>query len=238
MAMSAMAQGLSIHQNAIMELYADIARQGIANRVAYSPYQELPVVNHGQYSTVTIAQMALTATINVKSVLAKKVNAKMVSTSALTLLGTLANVGISPDGIARLSQLALMDVVSRTEAASFVRPQGPSQQELATAQLQGQNMAKQLAQNQQMYLNNPMSYEAENVMQTQSPEDIDAIIGALSQGQVSAIEPETSNLGAAGDTLSVSELDMQEQPGAMAADLSGLTVDSGSQLANPNSLVG
>lgn len=238
MAASAIAQGLAIHQNAIMELYADIARQCIANRVAYSPYQELPVVNHGNYSTVTIAQMALTATISVKSVMAKKVNAKMVSTSALTLLGTLASVGISPDGIARLSQLALMDVVSRTEAATFVKPQGPSEQEIATAQMQGQNMANQLAQNQQMYLNDPMSYETNNVMQTQSAEDIDAIINGLSQGRTPAIEPETSNLGEAGDGTTVSELDMNQQDGAMTADLDVQTNELGSLLANPNTLVG
>lgn len=236
MAMSAMAQGLTTHQNAIMELYADIARQSIANRVAYSPRQEFPVVNHGNYSSVTAAQMALTATISVKSKLAKKVQEKMISANAITLLGTLKGV-ISQDGVAYLSELALMGAVPRKIASTFVREQGPSPEELALAQQQGQNIANQLTQNQQAYMNDPMSYEAQNVMQNNSPEEIDAILAGLNQegnAQAPAIEPETSNLAGATPEM----VDESNQEAALQTGLEGLGTDMGQMFSNPAQLVG
>lgn len=239
MAMSAVAQGLAVHQNAIMALYADIARQNIANRVAYSPNQEFPVVNHGEYSSVTIAQMALNATITVKSKLAKKIQEKSLSSNAITLLGTLKEV-ISPDGVATLAEIALMGTVPRKVAANFVKPQGPSPEEMALAQQQGQNIANQLAQNQQAYMADPMSYEAQNVMQNNSPEEIDAILAGLGQtgnasgGQSPAIEPPTDNLGGATPEL----IESGGQEGAMQASLDGLGPEMGQEFANPAQLVG
>ena len=182
MALSAIAQGLATHQNAIMRMYADIARQCIANRVAYSPQQVFPVYNNGEYSAVTAQQMALSATIDVKPRLAKKIQERLLSSAALTAMGAL-NGAINENGMAALIEIALMGVVPRHMARSFINKPEASQEELALAQQAAQNQAQILQQNQQAYMQNPYPYEAQNVMQNNSPEDIAAVIGTMLQDQ-------------------------------------------------------
>lgn len=217
MALGAISQGLSTHQNCIMSLYADIARQCIENLVAYSAKSEFPVKNHGGYSTITIQQMALNAVVRVKSKMAKKVNERMLATNALAIMGSMKDV-LTPEGISYLAQQAMFGQMPRKFAANFVKPQGASQQEIANATLQAQNQAQMLQANNQAYQANPLPYEAQNVMDTMSPEEIDQVIAGL--GQESSPTPEV--------------LDMQGQEGAMQTNLEGLTSDSGSALANPN----
>lgn len=223
MALGAVAQGLATHQNTIMALYADIARQCIANRVAYSPMQEFPIVAHGEYSSVTLAQMSLTATIDVKPMLAKKVQEKMLSTTALTLIGSVGNE-LTNEGLAYLMEQALMGTAPRKMIQNFIVEPGSSPQEVALAQQEAQNMANQLAQNQQSYSANPIPYEVDNVMQTQTPEDIDTMIGKLSTPQ--------------GTEVDVTQLEMPQQDGAFQADLAAQTPELGSAMANPNQLIG
>ena len=182
MALGAVAQGLSTHQNAIMQVYADVARQCIANRVAYSARQEFPVMGVGGLSTVTAEQMALTATINVKPKLAKKVEERLLSANAITAMGSLGQF-LNADGKAELLTLALMGTVPRAMAKSFINEGGASEQEIALAQQQAMNQAQMLQQNQQAYMNNPVPYEAQNTMENNSPEDIDAIIGTMMEDQ-------------------------------------------------------
>lgn len=238
MALGAVAQGLSTHQNAIMQLYADIARQCIANRVAYSPMQEFAVSNYGDNSSVTIQQMALDAVIDVKPALAKKVQEKSIAANALQLLGTLGQQGLSKDGIASIMELALMGTVSRKAAESFVRDQGPSQEEMALAQQQAQNDAMALQQNQQMYEQNPSEYEVDNIMETQDPDSIDGIIGGLNAGQ-----GEQDYADISGDMTQPSQgpenIDMMSQDGAMTSGgVGGMTPEAGGMFANPNAMVG
>lgn len=188
MALSAVAQGLATHQNAVMQMYAEIARQCIANRVAYSTRQEFPVVNQGHYSVVTIQQMALTATIAVKPKLAKRVQEKMLAAQAAQLLQALGP-NLSPEGVSELMVDALMGTVPRKMARSFIKDQGASKEEVALAQQEAQNMANMIAQNQQAYMQQPSRYEVENVMDNYSPDQIDQIIGTMSGG-VSSRRPE------------------------------------------------
>ena len=239
MALGAVAQGLSTHQNAIMQLYADIARQCIANRVAYSPMQEFAVSNYGNNSSVTIQQMALDAVIDVKPALAKKVQEKSIAANALQLLGTLGQQGLSKDGIASIMELALMGTVPRKAAESFVREQGPSQEEMALAQQQAQNDAMALQQNQQMYEQNPTEYEVDNVMETQDPDSIDGIIDGLNAGQEE--EPNYQEMGGAMSQPSAGPegIDMMSQEGAMTSGgVGGMTPEAGGMFANPNAMVG
>ena len=226
MAMYAVAQGLSVHQNAIMQLFADIARQCIANRVAYSSRQEFPVNNHGDFRAITVQQMALDAIVNVKPKLAKKIQEKTIAANAMALLGNLSGAGLlNQEGTAYLMEQALMGQMPRRLAEHFIREAGPSQQELALAQQQAQNDAMALAQNQQMYEENPMSYEAENALQTQEPEVIDETIAMLNEG----------NSGQAFvDETEVMPLDMMSQPGATDMALAGMTPETGGMFANPN----
>lgn len=240
MALGAVAQGLSTHQNAIMQLYADIARQCIANRVAYSPRQEFAISNYGNNSSVTIQQMALEAIIDVKPALAKKVAEKSIAANALQVLGTLGQQGMSKDGIAAIMEIALLGTVPRKAAESFVREQGPSQEEMALAQQQAQNDAMALQQNQQSYEENPIPYEVDNVMQSQSPDDIDSIIGGLGGGN------QDTNIDygdISGDMTQPSQgpegIDMMSQDGAMTTGgVQGITPEAGGEFANPNALVG
>lgn len=177
-AIGAIAQGLSTHQNAVMHLYAEIARQSIANRVAYSPKQEFPVMNLGQYSSITIQQMALTAVIDVKPKLARQIQEKNIAVNAITLASNFKDI-LTPEGLAYFLEQAMLGQAPRRLIKSFINIQTTTEQEKQTAQLQAQNMAQVLQQNQIAYEQNPMPYEAENVMNTQSPEDIDAIIAQL-----------------------------------------------------------
>ena len=220
MALSAVAQGLATHQNAVMQMYADIARQCIANRVAYSTRQEFPVVNQGHYSVVTIQQMALTATIAVKPKLAKKVQEKMLAAQAAQLLQALGP-NLSPEGVSELMVDALMGTVPRKVARSFIKDQGASQEEIALAQQEAQNTANMIAQNQQAYMQQPSQYEIDNVMNTRSPEEIDQIIGLMAGGQAQVPE----------ETLG-------EEPVPLDEEASVLTPEAGAWMGSPEAVVG
>jgi hypothetical protein len=236
MALGAVAQGLSTHQNAIMQLYADIARQCIANRVAYSPRQEFPVSNFGDNSSISIQQMALDAIVNVKPVLARKIQEKTIAANALQLVANLGQSGlISKEGIAYLMEQALLGTVPRKVAESFVREQGPSQEEIALAQQQAQNEAMALQQNQQAYEQNPVPYEVDNVMQNQSPDEVEEIIQGMSSDDGGGqIDDETMLAMANGGPQGI---DMEMQDGAMSTGLAGLTPETGGEYANPNSMI-
>lgn len=219
MATFAVAQGLAVHQNALMDLFADIARQCIANRVAYSSRMEFPVVNRGEYRALTIQQMALNAVIDVKPKLAKQIQEKQIAANAMALLGTLGQQ-IGKEGQAYLMEQAMYGTMPRKLAATFIKEAGPSQEELALAQQSAKNDAMALQQNQQMYQANPLPYEVDEAMRTYSPDEIDTAIKELGNEQPE-IEENSINL-----------LDMQEQPGSMALDIEGQTSDFGSMMAN------
>lgn len=223
MALGAVAQGLATHQNTIMELYAEIARQCIANRVAYSPDSEFPILSRGEYSSVTIQQMALTATIDVKPKLAKRIQEKMLSTNALALLGTVGGQ-FNEQGIAYLVEQAMMGTAPRKMVEGFIKAPAPSEQEIALATQEAQNMANQLAANQRSYVSNPIPYETNNAMQNLTPEQTDEVIAGVSAP-------------AGGEATDIETLDMPQQEGAMSLNMVGLTPESGSQLANPNQMV-
>jgi hypothetical protein len=234
MALGAVAQGLATHQNAIMQLYADIARQCIANRVAYSPRQEFPVSNFGDNSSISIQAMALDAIVNVKPVLARKVQEKTIAANALQLVANLGQSGlISKEGVAYLMEQALLGTVPRKVAESFVREQGPSQEEIALAQQQAQNEAMALQQNQQAYEQNPVDYEVDNVMQNNSPEEVDAIVDGLAGGEPIRDDAEMEADMARGPQ----GVEMEMQDGAMSTGLSGQTPETGGEYANPNSMI-
>ena len=228
--------GLSL-ENALMDLFADIARQCITNRVAYSPRQEFPITNYGDNSSITIQQMALEAVIDVKPALARKIQEKTIAANALQLVANLGQSGlINKDGIAYLMEQALMGTIPRKMAASFVREQGPSQEEMALAQQQAQNEAMALQQNQQAYEQNPVPYEVDNVMQNQSPDDIDAIIDGLAGEGGIPDKRQLAEMSANGG--GPEGLDMEGQEGAMSTGLEGLTPETGGEYANPNSMLG
>lgn len=224
MATFAVAQGLAVHQSAIMSLFADIARQCIANRVAYSSRQEFPVINDGQYRSITIQQMALNAVINVKSKLASQIQQKQQAANALAILGTLGKgMNISEPGAAYLMQKALYDLMPRKMAETFVKDAGPSPQELALAQQTARNDAMALQQNNQLYTQNPLPYEVNEALRTYSPDEIDTAIRELG-GQ----EQPTENPGNAGVNL----VDSNDQEGSLSLDMEGMTDELGSSLAN------
>ena len=220
MATYAVAQGLAVHQSALMDLFADIARQCIANRVAYSSRMEFPVVNRGQYRTLTVQQMALSAVIDVKPKLAKQLQEKQIAANAMALLGTLGQ-RLSKEGQAYLMEQCLYGTMPRKMAATFINEAGPSPEELALAQQQAKNDAIALQQNQQMYEANPLPYEVDAALNTYSPDEIDTTIKQLGNEE-QPVEEESS----------VELLDMAGQPGSMALDIEGQTSDFGSQMAN------
>ena len=223
MATFAVAQGLAVHQNALMDLFADIARQCIANRVAYSSRMEFPVVNRGEYKTLTIQQMALTAVVDVKPKLAKQIQEKQIAANAMALLGTLGD-RLGKEGQAYLIEQALYGTAPRKLAATFIKDAGPSQEELALAQQQAQNDAMALQQNQQMYQADPLPYEVQQTMNTYSPDEIDTAIKQLGGEEEPEISAERGN--------PIELLDMEQQPGSMALDIEGQTPELGSELAN------
>lgn len=236
MALGAVAQGLATHQNAIMRLYGDIARQCIANRVAYSARQDFPINNFGNSSSVSIQQMALDAIVNVKPAMAKKIQEKTLAANALQLVANLGQSGlINQDGIAYLMEQALFGSMPRKLAASFVREQGPSQEEMALAQQQAQNEAMALQQNQQAYEQSPVPYEIQNLMQNADPDEIDAIIGGLSEEGEIPDERMMAMLSRNGG--GPQGFEMPEQEGAMSTGLEGQTPESGGEMANPNSMI-
>lgn len=224
MAIGAVAQGLSTLQNSLMRLYGDIARQMIANRVVYSPTWEFPIVNEGNYSSITIQEMALDAIITVKSKLAKRVQERQLATNATALLPILSQGIFNENGVAMLVEQATMGNIPRKMAATFINPPQPSQEEIALAQQQAQNDAIALQQNQAMYESNPLPYEVDAATQGAAPEEIDDMIAQVSQSPT-------------GEEVDVSQLEMLEQPGAMGTTQPGQTNDFGSDLANPNGLV-
>ena len=236
MAIGAVAQGLATHQNAVMDIYADIARQCIANRVAYSPAQEFPVVNNGNYSTLTIQEMALNATIKVKSKLSKKVQEKMLAANAMTILGSMKDI-LKPAGMAYFAEQAMYGNAPRKMLEEFINVPQATPQEQQTAALEAQNMANQLSQNEQAYQAAPVDYEAEAVLENpeNTPEDIDAIISGLGGGGTAAAEPPVSDLS--GAQQGMPEAMMSDQEGSVVADLPNQTPDMGSMMANANSLV-
>ena len=235
MALGAVAQGLAIHQNAIMELYADIARQCIANRVAYSPRQEFPISNYGGNSSITIQEMALDAIIDVKPAMARRINEKTLAGNALQIAANFGQSGIiNQEGIAKMIELALMGTVPRKIAESFVQEQGPSQEEIALAQQQAQNEAMALQQNQQAYEQNPTAYEIENVMQNRTPEEIDQIIAGLSEGGDNPQGLSEEEVAEVMRQRGPEALEMEQQEGAVRTGLEGQTAESGSAYANPN----
>ena len=231
MAVYAVAQGLSVHQNSLMALYADIARQCIADRVAYSSRLEFPVINQGNYRSITIQQMALTAVIDVKPKLAKKMQERQIAANAMALLGTVGPQ-MSKEGQAYLMELSLYGTMPRKMAETFVKDAGPSPEELALAQQQAQNDAMALQQNQQMYEQNPIPYEVDQAMQSYSPDEIDTAIKELSGDDTTR---KRQNEIASND---LDLINMESQPGAMALEETGaVTSDLGAELANPNSMV-
>lgn len=224
MATYAVAQGLAVHQSALCALFADIARQCIADRVAYSSRQEFPVINNGQYRSLTVQQMALTAVIDVKPKLAKQIQERQIAANAMALLGTIGQQ-LSKEGTAYLMEQALYGTMPRKMATTFVKDAGPSEQELALAQQQAKNDAMALQQNAQMYQADPLPYEVNQALNTYSPDEIDTAITQLGDER----GPREDN--------PVELLDMASQPGAASVDIDGLTPDSGSAFANPNSMI-
>jgi len=209
MALGAVAEGLATHQDAIMAIYADIARQCIANRVAYSVNSEFPVNNFGSNSSITIQQMALDAIVDVKPKLARKVQEKMLAANALSLLGSMKDVA-TPDLMAVLMEQALFGQLPRKMAASLIKAQGASDKEIAIAEQQAQNQAQMLQQNEQAYSANPIPYEVNNAQQQLSQDEMDQLINGLSEPE--SVEP-------------------VENPDALA----GLPPETAGELANPSS---
>lgn len=229
MAVYAVAQGLAVQQNALMSMYADIARQCIENRVAYSPRQEFAVVNHGDYRLITIQQMALTAVIDVKPKLAKQIQQRQFAANAMAMVSS-AGAEMSKSLRAYLMAEALYGLAPRKMIEENLLDAGPSEQELALANQQAKNDAMALQQNQQMYSQNPVPYEVDNVMRTQSPDEIDTTIKELS-GDLSGENREQETEG------DIDLVNMESQPGAMALETTGaMTEDLGSMLANPNGM--
>ena len=229
MAVYAVAQGLAVHQNALMSMFADIARQCIANRVAYSSMQEFAISNRGEYRSVTIQQMALSAVIDVKPKLAKQIQQKQLAANAMALLGSIGET-LTEEGKAYLMEQAMFGSMPRRLAEHFVKEVGPSEQELALAQQQAQNDAMALQQNQMAYEQNPVPYEIDNAMNTAGPDEVDAAIrelsGDMTQRQQNEIPQNDLRL-----------VDMESQVSGLTGDTIPMTSEMGGELANSNSMV-
>ena len=234
MAVGAIAQGLSTHQNAIMQLYADIARQCIANRVAYSPSQEFPIVTLGQERALTLQEMALDAIINVKPALAAKVAERTIAANAMQVLASFSG-RLSKPLEAYLMEKAMLGIMPKGFAESGILDQGANPQELALAQQQAQNDAQMLAQNQQAYEQNPVDYETDEVMATQDSDSIDEIISGLNAGGDNYVDYQDMSADATMSGVGPESLDMMSQEGAMTTgEVQGMTPESGGMYANPN----
>ncbi|MEE0870558.1 MAG: hypothetical protein U0L52_04185, partial [Bacteroidaceae bacterium] len=234
MAVGAIAQGLSTHQNAIMQLYADIARQCIANRVAYSPSQEFPIVTLGQERALTLQEMALDAIINVKPALAAKVAERTIAANAMQVLASFSG-RLSKPLEAYLMEKAMLGIMPKGFAESGILDQGANPQEIALAQQQAQNDAQMLAQNQQAYEQNPVEYETDDVMATQDSDSIDEIISGLNAGGDNYVDYQDMSADATMSGVGPESLDMMSQEGATTAGaIQGMTPESGGMYANPN----
>ena len=234
MAVGAIAQGLSTHQNAIMQLYADIARQCIANRVAYSPSQEFPIVTLGQERAITLQEMALDAVINVKPALAAKVAERTIAANAMQVLASF-NGRLSKSLEAYLMEKAMLGIMPKGFAESGILDQGANPQEIALAQQQAQNDAQMLAQNQRAYEQSPVEYETDEVMATQDSDSIDEIISGLNAGGDDYVDYQDMSADATMRGVGPESLDMMSQEGAMTTGaIRGMTPESGGMYANPN----
>lgn len=234
MAVGAIAQGLSTHQNAIMQLYADIARQCIANRVAYSPNQEFPIVSLGEERALTLQEMALDAIINVKPALAAKVAERTIAANAMQVLASFSG-RLSKSLEAYLMEKAMLGIMPKGFAESGILDQGANPQEIALAQQQAQNDAQMLAQNQQAYEQNPAEYETDEVMATQDSDSIDEIISGLNAGGDNYVDYQDMSADATMSGVGPESLDMMSQEGAMTTGaIQGMTPESGGMFANPN----
>lgn len=228
MAVGAIAQGLSTHQNIVMSLYADIAKQCLMNRVIYSPMQEFPVNNMGNYSSLTAQQLAVTSMITVKSKLSRKIHERMLASQALAILTSVVGQRASSELQGLLMEQALYGQVPRRVAAQGLGMAPPNQQEIALAQQQAMNQAEMLKQNQQLFEDNPMPYISDSVMQNNSPEEVDQIITGLSTPDGTEVTDETI----AG---SPELLDMGTQGlGLAMGDESGTPPELASSMANPD----
>ena len=184
MATGAIAQGLSTLQQTVMGLYGEIARQMIGNYVTYSPHGNFRVWNGGDYSSLTIQEMARLAIVDVKPKLAKKVQERAIATNALAMVGNLGSSGlINQEGIAYLMEQALFGQMPRGLAAKFVNKPDVTPETVQANAQQAQNMAMALQQNQQAYEQNPTAYEALDVTQSMSPDQVDEVIAQYAAQQ-------------------------------------------------------
>lgn len=181
MATGAVAQGLSTLQQTVMELYADIARQCIGNRVTYSKNGNFRVWNGGDYSSLSIQEMSLLTIIDVKPKLAKKVQERAIATNALAMVGNLGGSGlVNAEGVAYLMEQAMFGQMPRGLAAKFVNKPSVTPETVAANAQQGSNMAQALQFNQQAYEQDPTAYEALDVTQSMTPEQVDDVISMYS----------------------------------------------------------
>lgn len=238
LATGAIAQGLTTLQQTVMSLYADIARLCIGNYVTYSDKGNFKVWNGGDYSSLTIQQMATLAIVNVKPKLAKKVQERAIATNALGLVTNLAGSGLlNQEGVAYLLEQAMFGQVPRGLAAKFVNKPSVTPEAIAANAQQGANMAQALQINQQAYVNSPIPYEANSAMQSASPEEIDQMIAQYSDQmnaeqvpteEVSMVDEEmASDLGGG---IGLVEGTAQET-GISLGDM-GLGSDAAGELAN------
>lgn len=231
MATGAIAQGLTTLQQTVMSLYADVARVCIGNYVTYSPENNFKVWNGGDYSSLTIQQMATLAIVNVKPKLAKKVQERAAATNALGLIGNLGSSGlINQEGIAYLMEQALFGQMPRGLAAKFVNKPTVTPETVQANVIQAQNMATALQQNQQAYEANPMAYEAVDASQSLSPEEMDTVIAQMA-GEQAQEAPEEAPATETSD-MAFSEVDMPEQEGGVSLGNLGIGSEAAGQLAN------
>ena len=237
MATGAIAQGLTTLQQTVMSLYAEIARQMIGNYVTYSPHGNFRVWNGGDYSTLTIQEMSRLAIVDVKPKLAKKVQERAIATNALAMIGNLGGSGlINQEGIAYLMEQALFGQVPRGMAAKFVNKPDVTPETVEANRQQAQNMATALQQNQQAYEANPMAYEALDVTQSMTPDQVDEVISQYAATQEPTSEPQvsadlTSEAGNIGLT-ETTDLDA----GISLGDI-GIGSENAGALANGNDLL-
>ena len=236
MATGAIAQGLTTLQQTVMELYAEIARLCIGNRVTYSDKSSFRVYNGGDYSTLTIQQMARLAIVDVKPKLAKKVQQRAIATNALTLVANLGQTGyMSPELMAYLVEQSLFEQMPRGMAAKLINKPSVSPETIKANAQQAQNMAMALQQNQQAYEQNPGAYEVNNIMQSASPEEIDQLISAYS-GQLSQEEEPMTNPDLAAETSS-GILPTNTTAIEQGLGISGIPPEAAGEIANSGQIV-
>lgn len=233
MATGAIAQGLTTLQQTVMSLYADIARIMIANYVTYSPNGNFKVWNGGDYSSLTIQQMATLAIVNVKPKLAKKVQERAIATNALAMVGNLGASGlINQEGIAYLMEQALFGQMPRGLAAKFVNKPSVTPETVQANALQAQNMAQALQFNQQAYESNPTAYEALDVTQTMTPDQVDEVIAGMASEQATPGQVAPEQAPAEEEQIDISAIEMPEQEGGISLGDMGLGSEIGGMLAN------